>query len=113
MSRYELQRRSEVRTSEGLALDLGASALQNDGDFPCHNTAPAIRKLPHRVKACIGAAIFLEHVREGEMRANRAFRRREGGSSLGNQLIVVLTLSLYIFILGLKVIWLSLKMILV
>ena len=29
-------------------------------------------------KACIGAAIFLEHVRPGGLRANLAFRLREG-----------------------------------
>lgn len=54
------------------------AALQNDGDFPCHNTTSATGKQPYQDKACIGAAIFLEHVREGGMRANRAFRMREG-----------------------------------
>ena len=54
------------------------SALQNDGDFPCHNTTHATGKLPHQSKGCIGAAIFLEHVRDGGLRANRAFRMREG-----------------------------------
>lgn len=53
------------------------SALQHDGDFPCHNTTPATGKRPHQSKACIGAAIFLEHVREGGVRANLAFRMRE------------------------------------
>ena len=32
----------------------------------------------NRAGACIGAAIFLEHVRPGGMRANLAFRMREG-----------------------------------
>lgn len=54
------------------------SALQNDGDFPCHNTIPVTGKPPHQSKGCIGAAIFLEHVRAGGLRANRAFRLREG-----------------------------------
>lgn len=54
------------------------SALQGDGDFPCHNTTGATGKPPRQRKACIGAAIFLEHVRTGGMRANRAFRMREG-----------------------------------
>ena len=53
-------------------------ALQNDGDFPCHNTTWATGKRPCQDKACIGAAIFLEHAREGGLRANRAFRMREG-----------------------------------
>ena len=53
------------------------AALQHDGDFPCHNTTCATGNLPHQDKACIGAAIFLEHVREGGLRANLAFRMRE------------------------------------
>lgn len=53
-------------------------ALFSDGDFPCHDTIPATDK-PHRQsKGCIGAAIFLEHVREEGLRANRSFRMREG-----------------------------------
>jgi len=53
-------------------------ALQHDGDFPCHHTTLATGNLPHQDQACMGAAIFLEHVREGGLRANLAFRMREG-----------------------------------
>ena len=54
------------------------SDIQNDGDFPCHNTTAATGKPPHQSKACIGAAIFLEHATAGGVRANLAFRLREG-----------------------------------
>lgn len=54
------------------------AALQNDGDFPCHGTTSVAGKPPYQDKGCIGAAIFLEHVRDGGLRANRCFRMREG-----------------------------------
>ena len=53
------------------------ATLQGDGDFPCHNTTIATGCLPGQEKGCIGAAIFLEHVRENGLRANRMFRMRE------------------------------------
>lgn len=53
-------------------------ALQGDGDFPCHQMTAASDQPPGQDQACIGAAIFLEHVRLGGVRANLAFRLREG-----------------------------------
>lgn len=53
------------------------AALQGDGDFPCHNTTAATGCTPGQEKGCIGAAIFLEHVRENGLRANLTFRLRE------------------------------------
>ncbi len=52
-------------------------ALQGDGDFPCHKTTEVGGKAPGQDRACLGAAIFLEHVRPGGVRANLAFRLRE------------------------------------
>ncbi|MEL6493170.1 MAG: hypothetical protein AAFQ95_24730 [Cyanobacteria bacterium J06621_3] len=52
-------------------------ALQGDGDFCCHKTTAASSSKLERKRACVGAAIFLEHVREGGLRANRTFRMRE------------------------------------
>lgn len=54
------------------------AALGGDVDFPCHKTISAIDSWSGQEKACIGAAIFLEHVRPGGLRANLAFRLREG-----------------------------------
>lgn len=54
------------------------AALQDDGDFPCHQTTAATGKASRYGEVCIGAAIFLEHVRDGGLRANRSFRMREG-----------------------------------
>ena len=53
------------------------AALQDDGDFPCHKTTAVTNCLPGQEKGCIGAAIFLERVRENGLRANLAFRLRE------------------------------------
>ena len=53
------------------------AALLADGDFPCHNTTAAGGCRPGGEKVCIGAAVFLEQVREGGLRANLAFRLRE------------------------------------
>jgi hypothetical protein len=53
------------------------AGLQGDSDFPCHNTTTATGKSTGQARACIGAAIFLEHVRPGGLRANLAFRLRE------------------------------------
>ncbi|MGB3295244.1 MAG: hypothetical protein WBB01_19860 [Phormidesmis sp.] len=54
------------------------TALGGDGDFPCHKTIKTTGNPPGQDKGCIGAAIFLEHIRPGGMRANFAFRLREG-----------------------------------
>lgn len=63
----------ELATDKAKAI---LSALQGDGDFPCHNTTTAVGCTPGNEKGCTGAAIFLEHVREGGLRANLAFRLR-------------------------------------
>ena len=52
-------------------------ALQGDDVFLCHNTTGVADQLSVSAKACIGAAIFLEHIRAGGLRANIAFRLRE------------------------------------
>lgn len=52
-------------------------ALLGDDGFTCHKTTAATGKPFGQDKACIGAAIFLEHVRAGGCRANLAFRLRE------------------------------------
>lgn len=52
-------------------------ALQGDGNFPCHKTTAVSGQRRGRDRACLGAAIFLEHVRPGGLRANLAFRVRE------------------------------------
>lgn len=52
-------------------------ALRGDRNFPCHNTTIAMGYTPGQERGCIGATIFLEHVREGGLRANRTFRLRE------------------------------------
>lgn len=52
-------------------------ALLGDNGFTCHNTIAVMGKPSGQDKACLGAAIFLEHVRAGGMRANLAFRLRE------------------------------------
>ena len=54
------------------------AALEQDGDFTCHNTTTATGGWFSLGKACVGGALFLEHVLEGGCRANRAFRMREG-----------------------------------
>ena len=53
-------------------------ALLGDDGFTCHNTIAVMGKPSVQAKACLGAAIFLEHVRVGGLRANLAFRFREG-----------------------------------
>ena len=67
----------DFRLSAGKAQSI-LSALKGDGDFPCHKTIKTTGNRPGQDKGCIGAAIFLEHVRPGGMRANFAFRMREG-----------------------------------
>ena len=52
-------------------------ALLGDDGFLCHNTIEVTGSPFGRDKACIGAAIFLEHVRVGGCRANLSFRLRE------------------------------------
>lgn len=52
-------------------------ALLEDGDFACHNTTVATGGRLGNEKVCIGAAIFLEKVRKGGLRANLSFRLRE------------------------------------
>ena len=52
-------------------------ALAGDDDFPCHKTTTVSGGRRGHDRACIGAAIFLEHVRPGGLRANLAFRMRE------------------------------------
>ena len=52
-------------------------ALRGDLDFPCHHTTIATGQSSSHKKGCLGAAIFLEHVREGGLRANLSFRLRE------------------------------------
>ena len=52
-------------------------ALLGDDEFTCHKTTAVAGKSCGQDKACIGAAIFLEHVRAGGCRANLAFRLRE------------------------------------
>lgn len=70
--------RSDVdfRLSTGKVQSILA-ALRGDGDFPCHKTIKTTGNRPGQDKACIGAAIFLEHIRLGGLRANLAFRLRE------------------------------------
>lgn len=52
-------------------------AILGDDGFTCHKTTNATGKSPGQGRACLGAAIFLEHVRVGGLRANLAFRFRE------------------------------------
>ena len=52
-------------------------ALQGDDVFLCHNTTGVADQPSALAKACIGSAIFLEHIRAGGLRANIAFRLRE------------------------------------
>ena len=52
-------------------------ALQGDDIFLCHKTTGVESRPSASAKACIGAAIFLEHIRAGGLRANMAFRLRE------------------------------------
>lgn len=61
------------------AMKVGSilGALRGDDDFPCHKTTVVGGRAPGEDKACIGAAIFLEHVRPGGARANLSFRLRE------------------------------------
>lgn len=63
--------------SEERALEI-ASALMADSAFHCHNTVDYSRSSSGRVTKdstlCTGAAIFLEQVRPGGLRANLAFR---------------------------------------
>lgn len=47
-------------------------------DFPCHKTTATTGQRRGHDRVCIGAAIFLEHVRPNGLRANLAFRLREG-----------------------------------
>ena len=58
-------------------VQLILAALLGDDGFTCHNTIAVTGKSSDRAKACLGAAIFLEHVRTGGLRANLAFRLRE------------------------------------
>lgn len=53
------------------------AALHGDDHFACHNTTVATGCTPGSERSCIGAAIFMEHVRVGGARANRMFRERE------------------------------------
>lgn len=52
-------------------------ALLGDDGFTCHNTIAVTGKPSGHAKVCLGAAIFLEHVRAGGLRVNLAFRLRE------------------------------------
>ncbi|MBE9064052.1 hypothetical protein [cf. Phormidesmis sp. LEGE 11477] len=52
-------------------------ALLGDDGFACHHTLPVTGQPLGRDKACLGAAIFLERVRAGGLRANLALRLRE------------------------------------
>ena len=45
-------------------------ALLRDDGFTCHNTIAVMGKPSGQSQACLGAAIFLEHVRTGGLRAN-------------------------------------------
>jgi len=53
------------------------NALLGDDGFTCHNTIAVMGKPSAQAKACLGAAIFLEKVRTGGLRANLTFRLRE------------------------------------